>query len=68
MVRSAEAAKAYLSAAALFEEPIQRGGGYRRLVFAGRQSQFAQQRGAGAMWIFTFEAFDEIGKLRGDGA
>src|SRR6185369_14017087 len=32
--------------------------------------QFAQQGRAGAMWVFVFafEAFDEAGQLRGDGA
>ena len=37
-------------------------------VFAGRQGQFAQQGGAGAMRVFALEAFDQIGQLRGDGA
>jgi hypothetical protein len=39
--------------AALFEEAIQGGGGDRWLALAGRQSQFAQQGGAGAMRIFA---------------
>ena len=54
--------------AALFEEAVQSRGGYRRFVFTGRQSHFAQQRGAGAMRILALEAFDQIGELRRDGA
>jgi hypothetical protein len=52
----------------LFEEAVQGRGGDRRFVFAGRQRQLAQQRGAGAVRIFALEAFDQIGELRGDGA
>src|SRR5258708_25439855 len=54
--------------AALFEEAIQRGRRDGGFVLAGRQGQFAQQGRVGAMWVFTPEAFDEAGQLRGDGA
>jgi len=52
----------------LFEKAIERGGRQRRLVLAGGQGQFAQQRRAGAMWVFALEAFDEAGQLWCDGA
>jgi hypothetical protein len=35
--------------AALFEEAVQRGGGHAGIVLSGRQGQFAQQGGAGAL-------------------
>ena len=55
--------------AALFEEAIQRGGGQRRVRFGPEdRCQFAQQGGAGAMRVFAFEAFDQVGELRGNGA
>ena len=57
-----------LGEAALLEEAIQRGGGDAGRVLAGRQSQFAQQGGAGTMRVFAFETFDQIGELWGDGA
>ena len=34
----------------------------------GRQGEFAPQGGAGTMRVFAFEALDEAGQLRGDGA
>jgi len=57
-----------LSEAALFEEPVQRGGGHAGSVLARRQGQFAQQGGAGAMRVFALQAFDQVGELRGNGA
>jgi hypothetical protein len=56
-----------LREAALFEEAIEGGGGKRGCGLPGRQSQFAQQRGAGAMGILAPEAFDEA-QLLCDGA
>jgi hypothetical protein len=53
--------------ATLFKEAIQGGGRDGRFVLPGRQSQFAQQRGAGAMRVFAFETFDQIGELGRDG-
>ena len=53
---------------ALFEEAVQRGGGHAGIVLSGGQGQFAQQGGAGAMRVFAFETFDQVGELRGDGA
>ena len=57
-----------LGEAALLEEAVEGGGGDGWVVLAGRQSQLAQQGGAGAMRVLALEAFDEIGELRGDGA
>src|SRR4029450_7765668 len=54
--------------AALLEEAIQCGRGQSRRVFARRQGQLAQQRGAGAMRVLALETFDEGGQLRGDAA
>jgi len=57
-----------LGEAAPLEEAIEGGGGESGGALAGGQSQFTQQRGSGAMGIFAFETFDEIGQLRRDGA
>src|SRR5947209_19013319 len=54
--------------AALFEEAMEAGGGEGGFVLTGHESQLAPQGGAGAMRIFTFEAFDQIGQLGRDGA
>ena len=54
--------------AALFEETVQCGGGDPGCILSGRQRQFAQQGGTGAVRVLAFEAFDEVGELRRDGA
>jgi Transposase C of IS166 homeodomain len=54
--------------AALFEEAVQRGRRDGGRGLTGRQGEFAPQGGAGTMRVFAFEAFDEAGQLRGDGA
>ncbi len=57
-----------LGETALLEEAVQRGGGDAGSVLARRQSQFAQQGGAGTVRVFALQAFNEIGELRGQGA
>src|SRR4029077_15883762 len=53
---------------ALLEEAIERRGGGRGRVLIRRQSEFAQQGGAGAVWVFALEAFDQICQGLGNGA
>src|SRR5271165_7368057 len=57
-----------LGESVLFEEAVERGGGHTGRVRPGRESQFAQQGGARTAGVFAFEAFDEAGELRGEGA
>lgn len=54
--------------AALLKEAVERGRRERGRFPAGRQGQFAQQRRASAMRVFAFQAFDQAGQLRRDGA
>ena len=50
------------------QETIERGSRQARLVALVGQRQLAQQRGAGTMRVLAFEAFNERGGFRRDGA
>src|SRR5438270_678908 len=52
--------------ATLLEKAVQGGTGNR--ADGGDQSQFSQQRGAGTVWVLSFQSFDQLGQLWGEGA